>query len=146
MFVRMFIGPSEKPKIISPDNSFEFVKSCEDLSCNHRTSTHHRSETNGIAERAARRVKEGTSAVLQQSGMDEKWWSDSMECYCYLRNAQDLLADGETPCERRFGEPFKRPIISFGPMVEYHPISARDQSRLHQFGKNVYQESFLGMN
>ena len=25
-----------------------------------------------------------------------------MECYCYLRNVQDLLADGKTPYERRF--------------------------------------------
>ena len=33
----------------------------------------HRSETHGIAERAARRVKDGTSAVLLQSGLDEKW-------------------------------------------------------------------------
>ena len=74
-------------KLISTDNnSLEFGKSCEDLSWNHRSSTPHRSETNGIAERAARRVKEGTSAVLLQSGMDQKWWPDSMECYCYLRN------------------------------------------------------------
>ena len=63
----------------------------------HRTSTPHRSETNGIAESAVRRMKEGTSAVLLQSGLDEKWWADSRECYCYLRNVQDLLADGETP-------------------------------------------------
>ena len=27
-----------------------------------------------------RRVKEGTSAVLLQSVLDEKWWADSMEC------------------------------------------------------------------
>ena len=27
----------------------------------------------------------------------EKWWADSMECYCYLRNIQDLLSDGTTP-------------------------------------------------
>ena len=33
---------------------------------NFRTSIPHRSETNGIAERAVRRVKEGTSAVLLQ--------------------------------------------------------------------------------
>ena len=33
-----------------------------------------RSETNEIAERAARRVKEGTSAVSMQSGLTEKWW------------------------------------------------------------------------
>ena len=71
-------------------------------------------ETNGIAERAVRRVKEGTSAVLLQSSLYEKWWADSMECFCYLRNVQDLLADGKTPCERRFGEPFKGPVFFLG--------------------------------
>ena len=60
-----------------------------------------------------------------------------MECYRYLRNVQDLLADGKTPYERRFGEPFEWPIIPFGAIVEYYPISARDQSRLYQFGKKV---------
>ena len=35
------------------------AKFCEDLSWNHCTSTPHRSETNEIAERAVRRVKEG---------------------------------------------------------------------------------------
>ena len=58
----------------------------------HRTGR----KTNGIAERAVRRVKEGTSAVLLQSGLDEKWWVDSMECCTYLRNIQDLLSDGKT--------------------------------------------------
>ena len=62
-------------------------------------STPHRSEANEIAERAARRVKERTSAVLPQSGLDEKWWADSMECNFYLRNVQDLLPDGKTPNE-----------------------------------------------
>ena len=54
------------------DNSLEFGKSCEDLSWNHCTSTPHRSETNRIAERAVRIIKEGTFAVLLQSGLDEK--------------------------------------------------------------------------
>ena len=36
-------------------------------------------------------------AVLLQSGLDEKWWADSMECYFHLRNVQDVLADGKTP-------------------------------------------------
>ena len=104
------------------DNSLEFVKSCEDLSLNRCTSTLHRSETNGIAERAMRRVKEGTSAVLLQSGLDEKWWADSMECYCCQRNIQDLLIDGKTTNERWFGVPFNGPVIPFGAMIEYHPI------------------------
>ena len=97
----------------------------------------HRSETNGIAERAVRRVKDGTSAVLLQSGLDEKLWADSMECYCYVRNVQDFLADGKTPHERRFGEPFTRPAIPVGALVEYHPSKPKDKARIHQFGKKV---------
>ena len=63
---------------------------------------------------------------------------------CCLRNIHDLLSDGKTPCERRFGEPFNEPIIPFGAMVKYHPIFAKDQSRLHQFGVNVLPGIFLG--
>ena len=80
---------------------------------NHCTSTPHRPETNGIAERALRRVKEGTSAVLLQLGLDNEWWADSTECDCYLRNIQDLLSVGKTPYERRFGMPFNGPVIPF---------------------------------
>ena len=69
-----FLEPERKPKVIYTDNSLEFGKACENLSWNHCTSTPHRSETNGIAERAVRRVKEGTSAVLLQSGLNESWW------------------------------------------------------------------------
>ena len=105
--LQKFLEPERKPKVIYTDNSLEFGKACEDLSWNHCTSTPHRSETNGFAERAVRRVKEGTSAVLLQSGLNESWWADSMECDTYLRNVTDLLSDGKTPYERRFGQPFK---------------------------------------
>ena len=142
--IAKILEPDRKPKVIYADNSLEFGKSCEDLSWNHCTSTPHRSESNGIAERAVRRVKEGTSAVLLQSGLYESWWADSMECYTYLRNVTDLLSDGKTPYERRFGQPFKGPIFPFGSLVEYHPFPAKDQSRIHQFGKKVLLGLFLG--
>ena len=61
-----------------------------------------------------------------------------------LSHIQDLLSDGKTPWEWRFGELFKGPIIAFGSLVEYYPISAKDQSRIHQFGKNVLLGLFLG--
>ena len=70
--LQKFLEPERKPKVIYTDNSLEFGKACEDLSWNHCTSTPHRSETNEIVERAVRRVKEGTSAVLLQSGLNEK--------------------------------------------------------------------------
>ena len=91
-----------------------------------------------------RRVKEGTSAVLLQSGLDNERWADSLECYCYLRNIQDASSDGKTPCERRFGVPFNGPVIPFGAVVEYHPIPAKDLSRQHQFGPKVLPGKFLG--
>ena len=67
-----------------------------------------------------------------------------MECYSNLRNVQDLLSGGKTPHERRFGKPFKGPIIPFGSLVEYYTISAKDESRIHQFGKTVLPGLFLG--
>ena len=124
--------------VIHTCNSLEFGKVCEDLSCNYRTSTHHRSKTHGIDERVVRRVKEGISVVLLQSGLNESWWADSMECYTYLRNVTDLLSDGKTPCERRLGQPFKGPIISFGSLVEYHPIKIAKSVP----NPSIWEESF----
>ena len=46
----------------------------------HFTSTLHRSETNGIAERAARRIEEEASVVFLQSRLEKQWLADSMEC------------------------------------------------------------------
>ena len=55
-----------------------------------------RSETSGVAERAVRRVKEGTAITLVQSELPEERWDRAMECYCYLPNAHDKMADGKT--------------------------------------------------
>ena len=101
-----FLEPTRKPKVTHTDNSLESGKYCE-LSLNHCTSTPHRSETNGISEGAVHRVKEGTSAVL-------------------------LHSDGKTFYESLFGMPFDGPAIPFEVMVEYHPVSTQDQSRLRQ--------------
>ena len=57
-----------------------WIQSCP----NPDTSTSHRSETNGAAERAVCRVKEGTTIALVQSGLPEQWWDCAMGCYRYL--------------------------------------------------------------
>ena len=54
----------ENPKDIFTNDSLTFGKAGEDLQWNHCSSAPHRPETNGIAERAIRSVKEGTSSVL----------------------------------------------------------------------------------
>ena len=60
---------------------------------------HHTDQKQMGLLKAVRRVKEGTSAVLLRSGVNESWWADSMECYTNLRNVTDLLSDGKTPYE-----------------------------------------------
>ena len=109
--LQKFLEPTRKPRVFYTDNSLEFGNSCDESSWILWTSTPHRSEINGIAERTVRRIKEGTSAVLLRSSLDENWWADSMECHCYLRNIPAHLSGEKTPYERRFGEPFKRPVI-----------------------------------
>ena len=42
------------------------------------------------------------------------------------------------------GNHIEGPIIPFGSLVEYHSLTAKDQSRNHQFGKKVLPGLFLG--
>ena len=55
----------------------EFHDACQDLQWTHDANTRNRSETNGAAERAVRRVKEGTaSAILllaERARQDGRW-------------------------------------------------------------------------
>ena len=134
-----FFEPDRKPEVIYTDNSLEFGKACEDLSWNHCTSTPHRSETNGIAERAARRVKEGTSAVLLQSSLNESWWADSMECYTYLRNVTDLLSDGKTPMKDVLGNHLKDQLFH---LVHWLSITL-SLRRTSQESINLERKSYL---
>ena len=55
---------------------------------------------------------------------------------CYLM--------GRRPMRDVLGNHLKDPIIPFDSLVEYHPITAKDQSRIHQFGEKVLLGLFLG--
>ena len=84
-----FLEPTSKPKVIYTENSVEFGKACEDLSCNHCASK------KGLLLYCRIQVR------MKNVGR-------SMEFYNYLRNMQDLWSDGKTLYERRFGEQFER--------------------------------------
>ena len=51
---------------------------------------------------------------------------------------------GRRPVKDVLGNHFEGPTIPFGSLVEYHPITAKDQSGIHQFGKKVLPGLFLG--
>ena len=137
--LQKFLEPERKPKVIYTANSLEFGKPCEYLSWNHCTSTPHRSNTNAVAERAVRRVKEGTSAELLQSSQIP--WNVTHIC----ETSHICYPMGRRPMKHFLGQPFKGPIIPFGSLVEHHPITAKDQTRIHQFGNKVLPGLFLGI-
>ena len=137
--LQKFLEPERNPKVIYTDNSLKFGKACEDLSWNHCTSAPHRSETNGIAERAVHRVKEATSAVLLQSGPNESWWVDSMECDTYLRNVTDLLSDGMTPMKDVLGNHLKDRLFH---LVQWLSITLLLRRTSHE-SINLERKSYL---
>jgi len=142
--LKRFLGPQTKCKHIFTDNSEELRAASRELGIDHDKSRPHRPQTNGVAERAVRRVKEGTSCALVQSGWNESYWPEAMNCFCFLRNAVDVLITGETAWEKRFGVPFKGKILPFGCEINYKPITDKDAAKTHQFGAKMLPGIFMG--
>ena len=102
-----FLESDRKPKVIYTDNSLEFGKACEDLSWNHGTSTPHRSETDGIAERAVRRVKKAPlQYCCNQVWMNNGWqipWNVTPIC----ETSQIYYLMGRRPMKNILGNHLK---------------------------------------
>ena len=91
------MSANQKPRRISTGDSKELIEACQDIPWNHDMNTPHRQETNGVAERAVRRVKGRTAAMVVQSDV---WRKNTMEPYCSnLRNVRDTMAGDRTACE-----------------------------------------------
>ena len=103
----------------------------------HDASRPYRPETNGVAERAVRKVKEGTSCLLTQSGLSNLWWSDAMICFCFLSNVMTVLKDEKTPYQKRFDTKFKGSIIPFGAELKFKPYSPKDKDTVLTVGQDV---------
>ena len=119
----------------------EIVKACQDLKWTHDASTLHRSETIGIAERAVRRVKEGTAIVMVHSGVLDHCWvlCDGM------RNVHDKMADGKAAYDITCGVTFGGPEIPLGPNVSCKPILSKDEARPHQSWQNDASQNLHGI-
>ena len=95
-------------------HSFRTPRALKEMQTSHDTSTPHRSETNGKAEAAVRRVTEGSSCALDQANLDEKWYKWAVATSCFLRSVNDKLHNGKTTHEMRFGRECVGPKLPFG--------------------------------
>ena len=80
--LRSFLGETKAGRIYC-DGSGELEAACKAMQVKPDTSTPYRPETNGVAERAVRRVTEGTRSVLLQSGLPHRWWAEAAKCFCF---------------------------------------------------------------
>lgn len=99
-------------RVVGPPCKLEFVYTVDPGECVdtakasgwsavHYISTHHRPQTNRIAERAVRRVKEGTRIASMQAGVHVEWWVGAMQCVGVLWIT--AFAYGrQSPCRLRF--------------------------------------------
>ena len=118
----------ESPRSIYTDNLPEFVKACEELIWIRERSTPRGSETHGIRSHFVSSGSVWTSRKL---------WAKAMECYCYLRYVQDLLAVGSI-------HHLKGRLFRLEQKVKFYPISSDDQGRVHQFGTEAFLVTFMG--
>ena len=59
-----FMGPFGEPREVYTDSAEEYNKAFQLLKWNHRIARPHRPQTNGVAERAVRRITEATRCAL----------------------------------------------------------------------------------
>ena len=124
--LNQFTKPTDKVMRFYSDNALELAKSVRSMGWRHDTCTENRPQTNGVAERAVRRVLDGSRTVLFQSGMDHSWWAEATQCYCYNRNITDVIRqEGKTPYELRHGTLFPGKRIPFGALVDYKPSTGK---------------------
>ena len=105
---------------------------------NHDTSTPFRSEANGMAERAVRRVEEGTASVVVESGQTDggaRPWNAIDTCETYrIPWPTDTLH-----IKKRFNATVNSPIIPFGAGISHKPISAMDKTT----SSSVWQQDVI---
>lgn len=129
-----FLGPKTKVEHVYTDGSKEFKAAMKQLQYSHDCSTPHTPQTNGVAERAVRKVKESTSCALGQSGLSAEWWSEAQNCFCFLYTVTEVMHDGYTSYQSRLLRGSEGPLIPSGAYVKFVPATPEDLKSMDEFG------------
>lgn len=95
-----------KIKVLRSDNggeyiNFKFQAFLKLHGIRHQTTVPHTPQQNGVAERANRTVMEKARCMLQDAGLDNKFWAEAVNTAVYLKNRTPTKAVmGFTPEEK----------------------------------------------
>ena len=102
------------------DNFRSIAKAAKTMRWTAPTSTPGIPQTNGLAERKVRQVKEGGRTNLLQAGLDYSWWPYAVTHHCFARNIG--MHEGDSAYNKRHGKGHcKAKLIPFGALVNYLP-------------------------
>ena len=139
-------GPTT-PKLLYSDNARELVAAGKALGWWHDYSTDNRPASNGVVERQNRNVLEGLRSILLESGLEHKFWSQAVQCWCFLNNTTRVHEkDNMTPYQRRHGKKvkFEGQQIAFGAKIHYLPTADREVRQRHKAGPRMVECLFAG--
>ena len=106
----------------------KFAEAVQTLGWSQENIAPHHSQSFEMGETAVRRLREGIAVLLSQSGLNDSWWSEAMNCYCFLHNAVYQQNCGNTVYFKRFGASFSGPLIAMGTAVFYKLSSINGHS------------------
>ena len=125
--MKHFAGSKDRVSNFYCDNAPELITAARACQGKLSTATTGMPQTNGVAARSVRTVKEGNSCGIVQSGYSTRWWLVAGEHFCSSKNF--ALVDGDSSYDRRHGEGrFKGERMLFGGVRRVH-APARNQAR-----------------
>jgi hypothetical protein len=107
------------------DNAPELLEVGKRVGLIHRTATTGMPQTNGVAERRVKQVKEGTTALLHHAGFTPRWyWPLAMQTSCFAHNVNPY-GKLPTPYFKRHGVEFTGINLPFGCLIQFMPVPAK---------------------
>ena len=125
-------GPTDKIASFYSDNAPELAAAARECTWRAATATTGQPQTNGVATRHVRTLKEGGGCGIVQSRFKPKWWNGVGEHSCFSKNI--AMEDGDSSYNRRHGKGhFKGESIPFGASVDFMPQSEKTSCAYRRF-------------